>query len=95
MALSTRTKDLLDKAVGPPLEGNIHTVLGTPAALGGREKRDMTAALSDVQAAVAVHSALESGSALATTSAAYPKTMLALAMLVGSYDAARDFLANP
>lgn len=95
MAISTRTKALIDQALGPPVEGNMHAVIATPASLGDREKLSLTALLSDNQAAVAIHSALASGTALATTSATYPKTMMALAMVLGSYDAARDFLAYP
>lgn len=95
MAIKTRTKDLLDKAVGPPIESSLQTVIASPAALGPREKIALTYQLADNQAAVAIHAAIASGSALATTSATYPKTLMALAMLVGSYDEARDFLANP
>lgn len=95
MAIKTRTKDLLDRAVGPPVEGNLQSAIASPAALGAREKLALTALLADNHAAVAIHSAIASGSALATTSTTYPKTLMALAMVLGSYDDARDFLANP
>lgn len=95
MALNTLTKDLFDRATGPPLENGLQTVIATPAALGGRDIHHLSILLGDKQASVTIQSALASGSALATTAAGYPRTMTALAMLLGSYDAARNFLAFP
>lgn len=95
MALAVRTKDLWDKATGPPLRKSVQTSIAAAGALGAREIQCLDIQLGDKQASLTIQTAFSSGSALATTAAGYPRTMTALAMILGSYDAARDWLADP
>ena len=95
MAIASLTTDLFDRATGPSLESGLQTVIATPAALGGRDIQYLSILLGDQQASLTIQTALSSGTPLATTAGGYPKTMTALAMVLGSYDAARDFLAAP
>lgn len=95
MALATLTKDLLDRSTVHPARGVLQTVIASPAAMGARELRDFSAQVTDKQAALTITAAIASGSAVSTSGSGYPKTVVALAMVLGSYDAARNFLAFP
>ena len=98
MALQGHTKNKLDVSLLDQVATELATKIVTPGALSADGDRKLRGSLSDEGVADIVLPAIASGvavTAAANGDVAYARAVMALAMSLGSYDAARDFLANP
>lgn len=98
MAIQTHTKNKLDLSTDDRIATELETKIASNAALTADAIQKLTYQVADQNVAKALIAGVASGSAIssaAANDAQYSKAVYALAMMMGSFDAARDLLAHP